>query len=348
MSLIGQDIDVTNAAEWDDFAARQPYHNAFQSAKMLHALKKNHSYTSHGRLFRHSESSPVIGGYVFQVAEEISGLASPLATRAIVNGGPLISENGMRYCGEIIEDLLNHADLQGVYVEIWHGEQRAILNQALETAGFTFSDHLNFHLDLTQPQEELWNAISKRRRQYIRKNEARLAVRDVTDDADFEQFYTQLQRTYSRVRVPLLPSKVFKDCWLGGIGWFLLAEHEGQIVASRVALPFGTTLYDWYAGSDEAFAALHANESLVWHVLQRGQREGYHRFDFGGAGKPDKPYGPREFKAKFGAPLQHLGRHRYVLSPIRARILDAALSLHKKLFSRKIRQETRPAGKEGR
>jgi lipid II:glycine glycyltransferase (peptidoglycan interpeptide bridge formation enzyme) len=41
---------------------------------------------------------------------------------------------------------------------------------------------------------------------------------------------------------------------------------------------------------------LYPNDYLVWQVLIYGINNGYQIFDFGGAGKPEVNYGPREFK----------------------------------------------------
>ena len=338
MKLVAQDIGRENAAEWDRFAAAQPRHNAFQSARLLLALQDNRVYRPFGRLFRDSTSGTIVAGYVFHVIAEVSGPAAFLATRAIVNGGPLATPEAAECYDEIIEDLRRHPGLRGIYVEVWHAEDRPALNTALEKAGFAFSEHLNYHLDLRQPMETLWGAISKRRRQYIRNNQQRLVIREVASEEDFGAFFGQLQGTYSRVNVPLVSPEVFKTCWRAGAGWFLLIEHESQVIASRVVLPFGKTIYDWYAGSDPSFANLHANESLVWQVLERGQQEGYHWFDFGGAGKPGKPYGPREFKSKFGGQLVNYGRHRLVLSKPRAAVLKAVLAVRERWFDRSTRR----------
>jgi len=50
-------------------------------------------------------------------------------------------------------------------------------------------------------------------------------------------------------------------------------------------------------------------------------------FNFGGAGKPGQPYGPREFKKDFGGKLVEYGRHHLVLSPLRYKILEFGLKL---------------------
>ncbi len=340
MTLKKEPIGVENSAEWDAFAAALPYANAFQSAALLLALGKNREYVPAGRLFREAGSNRVIGGYVFHVIREVKGPAALIGTRAILNGGPLLASEDPELYRELLADASQHPNLGGVYLEVWHNRSVLPYLEAYRELGFSFSEHLNFHIDLAQSEDSLWGNISKRRRQYIRKNFERIVIRPVETPEDFGRFYDRLAETYSRVKVPLIPAPVFEDVLKQKLGWFLLAECDNSVIASRVVLNFGRTLYDWYAGSSDGEHDFHANESLVWHVLKRGQAEGYRWFDFGGAGKPNKPYGPREFKARFGGPLVNFGRHRLVLSKTRAALLNAALTAREKLVARTSRHKS--------
>jgi lipid II:glycine glycyltransferase (peptidoglycan interpeptide bridge formation enzyme) len=101
------------------------------------------------------------------------------------------------------------------------------------------------------------------------------------------------------------------------------AVLDGELMALRLVLRWGGTLYDWYAGSD-LDQPTHADEWLVWQVLRQGIREGCNTFDFGGAGKPDEPYGPREFKRRFGGQAVNPGRFEKVYRPLTFRATKAA------------------------
>jgi len=49
-----------------------------------------------------------------------------------------------------------------------------------------------------------------------------------------------------------------------------------------------------------------------WAVIAYAAENGFSRFDMMGAGKPDKNYGVREFKAEFGGDLVEYGRFLYI------------------------------------
>lgn len=59
-------------------------------------------------------------------------------------------------------------------------------------------------------------------------------------------------------------------------------------------------VYAWYAGSNAEYFNKRPNDFLMWNVLLWSKEKGYKLFDFGGAGKPNIPYGVREYKLKYG------------------------------------------------
>jgi lipid II:glycine glycyltransferase (peptidoglycan interpeptide bridge formation enzyme) len=57
---------------------------------------------------------------------------------------------------------------------------------------------------------------------------------------------------------------------------------------------------------------MHPNDLVIWEILKWGKENGYRIFDFGGAGRPDREYGVREYKKKFGGATLNLGRYQKV------------------------------------
>jgi lipid II:glycine glycyltransferase (peptidoglycan interpeptide bridge formation enzyme) len=73
--------------------------------------------------------------------------------------------------------------------------------------------------------------------------------------------------------------------------------------------------------------------------LRWGRTHGFEVFDFGGAGRPDEPYGPREFKAKFGGELVDYGRDVLVHAPARLRVSRTAFAAAQRLRTRRTASE---------
>ena len=75
------------------------------------------------------------------------------------------------------------------------------------------------------------------------------------------------------------------------------------------------------------------NEALVWHILQWGKANGFQVFDFGGGGNPNEPYGPREFKLKFGGAQVSYGRNVCIHSQLRFNLSKAGYGLYRRFHA---------------
>lgn len=329
MNLVAEDIDAKNAEEWDQFLIQRGEVNPFQSAALLFALKTNPIYQPIGRLFRDSTTGIICSGYVLYVIQEMKGALSLLGRRVILNGEPFHNETDNNQFQFVLEDICKNPQMKGVFLDIWHDQNMKLFEKSYATLGFEYSPHLNYLIDLTQGKETLWKKITKRKRNYIKNNFDEIDIKIGTTIEDVEICYSLITETYRRVKLPLIDKSVFRDVFQSGNGIFLIALHAGKPIAARVALKFNTGLYDWYAGDSFNNRGLHANESLVWWILEYGASHGYTLFNFGGAGKPGIPYGPRDFKANFGGDLVEYGRHRLVLSPIIYQIYQTSIKIRK-------------------
>jgi len=173
--------------------------------------------------------------------------------------------------------------------------------------------------------------MSKARGKGISQAErAGLEVRDL-GLRDLVRTHALVQETYNRARVPLADSSLFRSALeiLGPRGnlWGVAAIRESKVCAVRFCLRWGPTVYDWYAGSSDTGRAIHADEWLVWEVLRRGIRSGLSTFDFQGAGQPGQPYGPREFKRRFGGEETNPGRFEKVYRPLTLKVSKVAYEI---------------------
>lgn len=142
----------------------------------------------------------------------------------------------------------------------------------------------------------------------------------VSDQTGVETFWSLLRKVYDLAGVHLTDISLFRWC-------SRCSAHGGSsrscwpwltAVPSAAAAPPWCNrdrLLDWYAGADRDYARLYPNDFLVWHLLQWGQTQGYQIFDSGGAGHPDKPYGVRDFKERFGGQLVNYGRSVKIHAP---------------------------------
>ena len=61
------------------------------------------------------------------------------------------------------------------------------------------------------------------------------------------------------------------------------------------------------------------------------KKEGYKFFDFGGAEKPDVPYGIRDYKIQFGGKLVNYSRYNLVKNPIKMKLAETGFKIYQKV-----------------
>jgi CelD/BcsL family acetyltransferase involved in cellulose biosynthesis len=204
------------------------------------------------------------------------------------------------------------------------------LKQALEQCDYAYEDHLNYLIDLDRSPDEILAGISSSTRKKIRRGlrSGEVSVEELTERTELSEWYELLRQTYRRARVPLPHRSLFDAAFdvlrpLGMIKFFV-ARVRGVAVACSAELCYKQTIYGWYGGSDRAYSSYIPNDLLMWHVLAWGASNGYRVYDFGGAGKPDEPYGVRTFKSKYGGELVNYGRYVCVHSGVRLAISKLA------------------------
>ena len=223
-----------------------------------------------------------------------------------------------------------------LFTELRHQDDARDIQPALRAAGFVHEPHLNYLVALERSEADLWSGLSRSAKQRVRSAEKKgIKVVDAEDDATVDAAYRLLADVYRRARVPLASPTMFAaaraELHARGMLRIVTAQLDERVVAARFLLLYKSRIVDWYAGSDRSFASYSPTEYLVWEVLRWGCEHGYEVFDFGGAGRPDEPYGPREFKSKFGGELVGFGRDVFVHAPHRLRVSRAAYSAARRL-----------------
>ncbi len=97
-------------------------------------------------------------------------------------------------------------------------------------------------------------------------------------------------------------------------------------------LLYKRSVFDWYACSKSDYLKLYPNEMIVWHILNWAIENGFHSFDFGGAGKPDEDYGVRDFKARFSGRLVDYGRYTKIHCPNTLRVIKKFYEVYRRFL----------------
>lgn len=314
------DIERVEKDKWSNFVYNHHHGNIFSTPEMFEVFNHTKNYSSIGvaALDKNNDIEGILIGSVNKYYRIFS--------RIVVYGGPIVNTP------DIIPQLLkefNNKVLKNCLIPLvidirnmWDTDGYKIF---FERNNHQFEEHLNYTIPLEPNLENVWFSIPKNRRKNISRGKSRFLVKELKTDEDIEIAYSLIKSTYKKVKVPAPSKKLLIKAFeiLGPKGYLkgLAAYKEDFTVATRIFLIYKDVIYDWYAGSIYGKEGNYSNELLVWTSLELGAKNDYKLFDFGGAGNPEKPYGPREFKRRFGGIEVNWGIYRKINTPLLWRIL---------------------------
>ncbi|MCU0474308.1 MAG: GNAT family N-acetyltransferase [Bacteroidales bacterium] len=247
---------------------------------------------------------------------------SNLTSRAVIIGGPQVLNNDIKVLDILLENYDKTIKRKLIYTQFrnlrkFSDDEKAVF----EKHGYKYEEHLDIIHDLRIPVNEQWMKIHGGRRKNIRRAEKNgLVFREILNESEFWKAYDLVTKTYDRVKLPMPDKSLFREIFLqmGGTGSFktFVALNTIEIIATRMVFCYKDLIYDWYAGASDKHSDKYPNDFLPWKVIEWGSQNGYKFFDFGGAGKPDVPYGVRDHKLKFGGELVEFGRFEKIHKPV--------------------------------
>lgn len=216
---------------------------------------------------------------------------------------------------------------------MWNQWDLSDIKQTLKKLGYTYVEHLNYLINLNRSIEDIWRDIHKSRRKGIKRAEKNgIFIKKIESELELDDCYHLIKETCKEVKIPFPDISLFKNAYRilspNNMVDFYIALQNDTPVGTRVTLNYNGTIRDWYAGSKKHIP--YVNEALVWHILKQNAGK-QNIFDFGGAGHPEKPYGVREFKKRFGGKEVNYGRYEKIHSIKKKMILDTAFRLYKKM-----------------
>ena len=327
---------VTNIEddEWDDFVFRHPLGNIHQTRAMydIYAGTKNHNPL---KFFAINEITNEIEGVLSAVIiREMGGVLGDFSARSIIQGGPIVSDNSTSILSKLIAEYDKLAKKKCLYSEVRNVYDVTSFLQSL--TNYKYEDHLNFWIHLNRSEDEIWKNIQKPRRKNINRATKKGVIIEKMEDKELmPTFYELLQQTYANVKIPLADITLFESAFdhlhPKNMVKFFLAKHDDIYIGARAILTYKNCIHDWYAGTSMEALSLYPNDLLVWHILKWGRENNYTVFDFGGAGKPDEEYGPREFKRRFGGELVNYGRYAKIHAPIKTNIAKLGFEVYRRI-----------------
>lgn len=242
--------------------------------------------------------------------------------RAIIIGGPLLAEDISKEAMNMLLNALRQLStkvLDGkntpIYIETRNFHDYSKWKNVFEECGFSYQQHLNIQVTC-----DAAHTMSEQRRRQVKKAICNGAtICEAQSEQEIRDWYKILHRLYcEKVRTPLFTEKFFFEFYRKGFGKYLLVKYEDKVIGGMMCPVLeGKAIYEWYVcGLDEEYRELYPSVMATYAAIEYAKENHIPLFDFMGAGKPDEPYGVRDFKMEFGGEQVEYGRFLYLRKPM--------------------------------
>lgn len=317
--IVLDEVNKINKVKWNDFVINHPEGNIFQTPFFFYVYHNTKKYEPTVIIILNTNNE-IIGVQLSVVVKLYNSILGSLTSRSIIFGGPLVLNNSKEVLEKILtvyKDKIKNKALYSEYRNMWDWGD---LKKAFIRNRINFEDHLDILLDLSAGEEKLWKEMKRVRRKGINqsyKKNITVSEIDLSLEDQLVEAYSIIESVYVRIKLPLHEIDFFRNAktYLGDNMLTLGLFVENELIAVRIALCYNSVVYDWYAGANEEFLGYRPNDVLPWELMKWGMDNNFKQFDFGGAGKPNIPYGVREHKLKFGGELVNYGRFKIIHNP---------------------------------
>lgn len=332
-------VQELDPERWRAFVDANPRASIFHTPEMHQVFARTEGHTPEVWAALGADGRPLALFNPVQVTV-LGGPLRFLTSRAVSYGSVLCApgSEGKQALDELLRAYERRKKSSVLFTELRNVTELNGLRPVLDARGYGYEGHLNFLIDLTQPEARLWSNIRSNARRNIRKAEADVVVEEVTDAADLPAVYTTLKAVYKRIQVPLPDESLFRAAFdvlrPRDMLRILVARAGGAadapMIGALTLLVYQGVMTYWYTGTLRDYSALRPSDLLVWQGLKLGAGMGCRLFDFGGGGRADEEYGVRDFKAKFGGELVNFGRNVRVHAPRRLALSQAGYQMVRK------------------
>jgi hypothetical protein len=306
--------------KWRNFVDNHPNGNIFHTPEMYEVFC--HANQHKPELWAAVSGETVLALLLPVRIHLIGGVLRTLTTRAIAYGSVLYQDDqdGKDALAKLLLAYRHSMKNTALFIELRNLSDLSAVQSVMGSSRYEFVDYLDYLVDTNLPAEQVFGNIHKSVQKKITRalQLNRLEICEVQDISQIKTCYSILKKTYTNAHIPLadysLFESAFKTLYPKSMIKVTVGRAEGQDIAASVVLLYKDVIYDWYQGFDRAYASYLPNDLMVWNILKWATEHHYRTFDFGGGGKPDEKYGPRQFKVKFGGSQVNYGRNICVYS----------------------------------
>lgn len=327
------DQKLVNRQDWTGFVHNHPNGNAFQCPQFFDAINNT---AIHLPISSFAYKNNVLKGVLIGIIQkEHRGILGTISSRCIVVGGPLIENNDIKIAEMLLAFFSALVKNKCIYCQFRNIFEIKHYNQFFYKEGFIYEEHLDIIINLEKNEDTLWNEVYSKRRNEIKKaTKEGVYFEIISGEEAIDVTYEILLEIYGKVKLPLPRKDYFQKVYKvlsPDIFKIFVAKIQNEVIGTMYTLCYKNTVYDWYAGSYKKYYNKYPNDLLTWEIFKWAKASGFKYFDFGGAGKPNIPYGVRDYKKKFGGDFVNYGRFERINKPVLMQIAKIGLKLWQKL-----------------
>ncbi len=236
--------------------------------------------------------------------------------RAIIPGGILLDKDiEPGSITALLEFLKKELHKRAIYIECRNFNDYSEYRPYFEKVGFIYQAHLNVIINTSDKKSFHQNISKSKKRQLKKSKEAGIIIKETKEKNEIKEFYKILLKLYKQeIKKPLFREEFFEKIVNLPDGHLFIAKLNEKVIGGIVCVSFRRKVfYEWYiCGNKDLYNHLYPSTALTFTAIEYALENGYEKFDFMGAGKPNEIYGVRQFKEKFGGETVEYGRFLYV------------------------------------
>ncbi len=302
--------------DWDKFLQTNPYASPLQSFDFLEFINKTKNYEAIS--FSCSESNQLKAICLVTIVKE-SGLKGFFSRRAIIYGGPLLSDHteiNTQLLKYVVKELKNKV----IYIEIRNFFDYSNQISTFTKTNWDFVPYLNVQLVLKDATSEqiLSGMNSTRRRQIKQSLKEGASYCEASTEEEIKQLYEILKDLYNtRVKLPLPDLDYFINLFNSPVGKVFIVKHNNLLVGGAFCMYYeNQSIYSlYYCGLRDYDKRVYPTHLALLGAIEFGINNKLKSIDFMGAGKPGEEYGVRVYKQGFGGELVEHGRFLKITKP---------------------------------
>jgi len=192
-------------------------------------------------------------------------------------------------------------------------------------------------IDLSAPEDQIWQAIHRKTRQSITKSGrdgAVIVAAGIDRLPDFHRVYAETMRRVGLATRSLASFRTLYEAFDadGHVHLFLATGPDGSPIAALLLLGWGTRVADLYGGTTDVGRQLRANYSIKWEAIRAAKARGYTGYDLWGL--PSDAV--NQFKAGWGGrDVHYVGTWDLVVNPVGRFMIEAGIRARGQWFRRR-------------